>query len=195
MLNLEKSGLFWGCDLPITNEEFSTCRTLNLGPNATMFFSTDQLECIYYLDEGVVSFNLSSHKKTKKIYWKCKSLINSFLIFLNDYGFQLQTMTDVTFKVMNANDFKERMRCNNKFLKEVIMYNAYSSYCYINQLSLMCFYDSHAKLDQFYKAVHEYDTASFEDFISCGSITQKTIAEALSLHPVTISKAVKNKKV
>ena len=195
MMSLEKSGLFWDCNLPVTNEEFSTCKTLSVQHNTTMFFSSDQMENIYYLDEGVVSFNLSSHNKIKKIYWKCKSLINSFLIFLDDYRFQLQTVTDVKFRIMNTDEFQKRIKSNQRFLQEVIMYNAYSSYCYINQLSLMCFYDSHAKIDQFYKSVHEYDNRSNStEFITGGNLTQRTIAEALALHPVTISKAVKNKK-
>lgn len=192
MMSLEKSGLFWNCNLPVTDMEFSKCKTLSIEKNTTMYFSSEQMEYIYYLNNGVVSFNLSFFNKVKKIYWKCKSLINSFLLFTDDYRFQLQTITDVDFKIMNINDFKRKIKSNREFLLEVIMYNAYSYYCYINQLSLMCFYDSHAKIDQFFKSVHEYDNIThFTEFIAGGYLTQRNIAEALSLHPVTISKVVK----
>ncbi|ATW24853.1 Crp/Fnr family transcriptional regulator [Candidatus Formimonas warabiya] len=193
--NSSKCGLLWHVDIPIptVKKVFSSYEIVHLKPGAIIFFASDKMEYIYYLNKGIIRYYIKNGKRTKMIYWRDNCIINNFLLLIKDYFFEIQAVTKVELARMPVDQFQKKLQEDPNFFQEVIIIESNVLNNSINQLQSLCFNDANQRIDILMNDFQNYNISMKDSMILLQNLSQGEIADALALHPVTISKSIKTR--
>ena len=192
MMTIRDSGLMHTCRMPLAAAYFSRYPTRTVRPDNIFLAKDERLHGVLFLEKGIVALCCHWEEATKTLLYQAEQSLIGDIDFLTEntsaflYGY---TLTDVQLRIMPYENFISLIEEDDDFFVEIALSIGAKSRALAFQIYNLRFSTAEERLSNF---LAEFDIFCQKYSMPAPALTQKRIAEALSLHRVTIAKTLRN---